>query len=290
MNLVPVGADAAERSTRPGFAGGSDEELFLAAFFQERVIGGGKMERLRGEREGGKQTDEGQSGCGRSVHERKELETFLERAFLDALVQAADDPLGFLARGIGCENQPAIADDFVDDGRSQPAGLSKLAEDGEALATVGEGGLFEPPGALPVELDLDGEAARLIDDGRGGDVALVANGVPLDVEIDGTGPENRDRCDPVVVGRINLEVQAEGAQFRLCPGGAPREKRHHQKKIEPRQSCLHIAVKQTHPADKVKKSMGQQSNKVQKRRRREALNKRRNAAAKAKIKSKPGKG
>ena len=56
MKLPTIRADAAKGSAGPGLAGGTDEEFFPATIFQQGVIGGGKMERLRDEREGGYQT------------------------------------------------------------------------------------------------------------------------------------------------------------------------------------------------------------------------------------------
>jgi hypothetical protein len=47
VDLPAVGAHATETPGGPGFAGGADEEAFLAAGFVEGVIGGGKGKRLR---------------------------------------------------------------------------------------------------------------------------------------------------------------------------------------------------------------------------------------------------
>jgi hypothetical protein len=43
---MPLAADAAEGAGCPGFAGGADKKLFLAAFFEQGVIGSGELKGL----------------------------------------------------------------------------------------------------------------------------------------------------------------------------------------------------------------------------------------------------
>jgi hypothetical protein len=47
VHLPAIAAHAAERATGPRLADGADEKSFVAAFFKERAIGRGELERLR---------------------------------------------------------------------------------------------------------------------------------------------------------------------------------------------------------------------------------------------------
>ena len=47
VHLPAIGTHATETAALPGFAGRADEKLFAAVFFEQRVVGGGKVKWLR---------------------------------------------------------------------------------------------------------------------------------------------------------------------------------------------------------------------------------------------------
>ena len=92
--------------------------------------------------------------------------------FLGHVIQAEDDLRGLLARGIRGEEEDAIGDAPRDQGGGEPTvlvnlrilGTGELGEDGQVFAVVGDGALFEQPGALAVQADADGKTADRLDD------------------------------------------------------------------------------------------------------------------------------
>ena len=83
-----------------------------------------------------------------------------------------------------------------DERRRQPAAIGQfvapLAEDGEMLAGIGGGVLFQNPGAGFIKMNFDGEPARRVNDFCRNDVGLGQNGFLRDGDEDGIGTQHGD--------------------------------------------------------------------------------------------------
>src|SRR5438270_303368 len=130
----------------------------------------------------------------RGVGARGALPFYLLTALnsLGNMIQAEDDLVGFLASCIWCKGKHPVGDQIGDSGRGQPAaGIEfflrrggELAEYGEMAATIHGGVLFEQPGALPVQLDLESEPTYPLDNTGFLHVSLAQKGILLEGKAD----------------------------------------------------------------------------------------------------------
>ncbi len=137
--------------------------------------------------------------------------------FLGDVVQAEDDLIGFLARGIGSELEDAVIIDARKDRGGEPAGIfsffPELAEDGVMFSGVGGGIFLQQPGALAIQLNQNIEAAKDIHDSRRGDVCFGEERFFFDIDVHGSRAVDGDfLCARRIFG-VGFDMDAEGGEL-----------------------------------------------------------------------------
>src|SRR6185436_5767250 len=124
-----IGPDATEAAARPWLSRRWGKEAGLAARFEDGTVRRGQAKGL-GQyacHESRKTKDDDAARQRRLNHAALGI-ILLER--LRHLIEPADDPLGFFARGIRRKDKQAITDTIRDDGRGQPPLGAKVRHNG----------------------------------------------------------------------------------------------------------------------------------------------------------------